>query len=101
MTAVTASAARRSVKKPAEMAELLEFFRHEVDTTGILPASGGQLGYIPGGGLYPSAIGDYLADISNRYSGVAFAGPGAARMELSLVDWMRQLVGYPASPRVT
>jgi len=84
-------------EEPAEMAELLEFFRHEVDTTGILPASGGQLGYIPGGGLYPSAIGDYLADISNRYSGVAFAGPGAARMELSLVDWMRQLVGYPAS----
>ena len=64
---------------PAEMADLLAFFRHEVDTTGILPASGGQLGYIPGGGLYPSALGDYLADISNRFSGVAFAAPGAAR----------------------
>ena len=32
---------------PAEMADLLTFFRHEVDTTGILPASGGQMGYIP------------------------------------------------------
>lgn len=81
--------------EPAEMAALLAFFRREVDTTGILPASGGQMGYIPGGGLYPSAIGDFLADISNRYSGVSFAGPGAARMELGLVDWMRQLVGYP------
>ena len=48
---------------PADMADLLTFFRHEVDTTGILPASGGQLGYIPGGGLYPSALGDFLADI--------------------------------------
>jgi aromatic-L-amino-acid decarboxylase len=84
-------------EEPAGMTELLDFFRHEVDTTGILPASGGQMGYIPGGGLYPSAIGDYLADISNRYSGVEFAGPGAARMELALVDWMRQLVGYPES----
>ena len=82
-------------EEPADMQELLEFFRHEVDTTGILPASGGQMGYIPGGGLFPSAIGDFLAGISNRYSGVAFAGPGAARMELGLVDWMRQLVGYP------
>ena len=82
-------------EEPADMAELLAFFRHEVDTTGILPASGGQLGYIPGGGLFPSAVGDFLAGISNRYSGVSFAGPGAARMELSLVDWMRQLVGYP------
>jgi glutamate/tyrosine decarboxylase-like PLP-dependent enzyme len=80
---------------PAGMDELLAFFRHQVDTTGILPASGGQMGYIPGGGLYPSALADFLADISNRYSGVAFAGPGAARMEFALVRWMCELVGYP------
>jgi aromatic-L-amino-acid decarboxylase len=80
---------------PTGIAELLGFFRREVDTTGILPASGGQMGYIPGGGLFPSALGDFLADISNRYSGVAFAGPGAARMEGALVDWMCRLVGYP------
>lgn len=84
-------------EEPVTMAELLDFFHREVDTTGILPASGGQMGYIPGGGLYPSALGDYLADISNRYSGVAFAGPGAARMEHSLIRWMCRLVGYPDS----
>ncbi len=84
-------------EEPAAMSQLLDFFQQEVDTTGILPASGGQMGYIPGGGLYPSAIGDYLADISNRYSGVAFAGPGAARMEHSLISWMSQLIGYPES----
>jgi len=80
---------------PADIGELLQFFRREVDTTGILPASGGQMGYIPGGGLFPSALGDFLADISNRYSGVSFAGPGAARMEGALVKWMCGLVGYP------
>ena len=53
------------------------------------------MGYIPGGGLFPSALGDFLADISNRYSGVSFAGPGAARMEGALVKWMCELVGYP------
>jgi len=83
--------------EPTALAELLEFYRVAVDTTGILPASGGQLGYIPGGGLFPSALGDFLADISNRYSGVSFAGPGAARMEESLIRWMCDLVGYPAS----
>jgi glutamate/tyrosine decarboxylase-like PLP-dependent enzyme len=81
-------------EEPTPLSELLAFFRREVDTTGILPASGGQLGYIPGGGLYPSALGDFLAGISNRYSGVAFAGPGAARMEWSLVQWMCRLLGY-------
>jgi len=84
-------------ESPLAMADLLEFYRREVDTTGILPASGGQLGYIPGGGLYPSALGEYLAAISNRYSGVAFAGPGASRMEHSLVQWMCRLVAYPDS----
>jgi glutamate/tyrosine decarboxylase-like PLP-dependent enzyme len=80
-----------------ELPEILDQFRTEVDTTGITPASGGQMGYIPGGGLYPSALGDFLADISNRYSGVAFAGPGAAALELALVEWMCGLVGYPES----
>jgi len=82
-------------EQPTEMSELLAFYRREVDTTGILPCSGGQLGYIPGGGLFPSALGNFLAGISNRYSGVAFAGPGAARMEHSLLEWMCRLAGYP------
>jgi glutamate/tyrosine decarboxylase-like PLP-dependent enzyme len=82
---------------PTNLSRLLELLRREVDTTGLNPASGGQRGYIPGGGLFPSALGDYLADISNRSSGVSFAGPGAAEMELSLVGWMCRLVGYPDS----
>lgn len=84
-------------ESPTPMEQLLEIYRREVDTTGILPASGGQMGYIPGGGLYPSAVGDFIAGISNRYSGVAFAGPGAAAMEHYLVSWMCRLVGYPES----
>ncbi len=82
---------------PVGITTLLETLRSEVETTGLNSASSGQLGYIPGGGLYPSALGDYLADISNRYSGVAFAGPGAAEMEFSLLAWMCRLVGYPDS----
>jgi len=82
---------------PADLTTLLEFLRSEVETRGINPASAGMLGYIPGGGLYPSALGDYLADVSNRYSSVSFAGPGAAEMERALVNWMVSLVGYPGS----
>jgi glutamate/tyrosine decarboxylase-like PLP-dependent enzyme len=59
------------------------------------PASGGHLGYIPGGGIYYSALGDYLAAIFNRYSGIYFAGPGAVRMEHMLIDWMSEIVGLP------
>ena len=79
---------------PVPFDELLSIFHDEVDRTGILPASGGQMGYIPGGGLFPSALGDFLAAVSNRYSGVAFAGPGAAEMEGALVRWMCRLAGF-------
>jgi len=53
------------------------------------------LGYIPGGGLYASSLGDFLADVTNRYAGVFFASPGAVRMENMLLDWMAGLAGYP------
>ncbi|MDX1665230.1 MAG: aminotransferase class V-fold PLP-dependent enzyme [Candidatus Promineifilaceae bacterium] len=67
-----------------------------VDRPGVNPASGRFLGYIPGGGLFPSALGDFLAAIANRYSGIFFASPGAVRMENMLLDWMAEVVGYPA-----
>ena len=77
--------------------DLLELLDEAVDHEGINAASGGQMGYIPGGGMYPSALGDYLADVFNRYSGISFASPGAAKMEQHLVRWMADIVGYPAS----
>lgn len=76
---------------------LLEALNQNVDTPGLNPASGKHLGYIPGGGIYPSALGDYLADVTNRYSGVFFASPGAVRMENMLLRWMAEMVGYPES----
>ena len=79
------------------LADLLETINTAVNHEGINPASGGHLGYIPGGGIYPAALGDFLADVSNRYSGVSFASPGAAKMEQQLVQWMTELVGYPAT----
>lgn len=75
--------------------EAITLLRENVDTPGLNPASGGHLAYIPGGGIYYSALGDYLADVFNRYSGVFFAGPGAVRMENMLIRWMSSVVGYP------
>jgi aromatic-L-amino-acid decarboxylase len=84
-------------ERPAEMGSLLEIFDHQVVRPGLNPASGGHLGYIPGGGITHSAVGDYLAAITNRYAGVFFSSPGAVRMENMLLEWMADLVGYPES----
>lgn len=82
-------------EEPADMEELLSVFKENVETGGLASASGGHLGYIPGGGLYPSALADFLAAVTNEYAGVAFAGPGAVRMERECVNWLCELVGFP------
>ncbi len=76
-------------------AKLLRVLDSEVDSKGLNPASGKHAGYIPGGGIYPSAIADYLAAITNRYAGVFFSSPGAVRMENKCIRWMCDLIGYP------
>src|SRR5579862_3646885 len=83
-------------EQTVDIAAAIELFRKNVDSQGLNPASGGHLGYIPGGGIYYSSLGDYWADITNRYAGIYFAGPGAVRMENSLIRWAAELIGYPS-----
>jgi len=81
----------------ADVDSIISILKLYVDRPGLNPASGGHLGYIPGGGIFYSALGDFLADITNRFAGLFFVGPGAVRMENMLIDWMKDVVGYPKS----
>ncbi len=74
---------------------VIELFEYDVLRPGGHPASAGYLAYIPGGGIYPAALGDYLAAVSDKYAGVFFAGPGPVRMENMLIRWVADLLGYP------
>jgi glutamate/tyrosine decarboxylase-like PLP-dependent enzyme len=75
--------------------EALEILKKDVFYNGLNPASGGHLGYIPGGGLYLSALADYMADVTNKYAGIYFAAPGAVRLENLLIEWLCRLFGFP------
>ncbi|HEY2865891.1 MAG TPA: aminotransferase class V-fold PLP-dependent enzyme [Pyrinomonadaceae bacterium] len=83
--------------EPIGLEQALDIIRRRVDEPGLNPAAGGHLAYIPGGGIYYSALADYLVDVFNKYAGVYYAGPGAVRMENMLLRWMNDLVGYPAT----
>lgn len=80
--------------KPIE--DILGCLKENVDTPNLNPASGGHFGYIPGGGVFTTALGDYLAAVTNRYAGIFFACPGGVRMENLLLRWMCKMVGYPS-----
>lgn len=83
--------------EPIAMHEALALIERNVDRTGQNTASAGFLAYIPGGNLYHSAIGDFLAAVSNRFSGHFLGAPGAVRMENMLLRWMAGVVGYPGA----
>lgn len=78
------------------LAEVLDFLSASLERPGIATSSPRFMGYIPGGGLYHSALGDFLADVSNKYAGFAPAGPGAVRIENECVRFLSQAIGYPA-----
>ncbi len=82
--------------KPKPIEQLLSTLKKHLPNDGLNPASGGHLGYIPGGGIYPTALGDYLAAVTNEYGGIFYGGPNAVRMENMLIRWMCEVVGYPA-----
>jgi glutamate/tyrosine decarboxylase-like PLP-dependent enzyme len=81
--------------KSNSIEDVLGFLKENVDSKGLNPASGGHVGYIPGGGIYPTAMGDFLAAVTNRYAGIFFGGPGAVQLENSLIQWMCKIVGFP------
>lgn len=83
--------------EPKDITHLLHLLDQHLERVGINSASGGHLGYIPGGGVYPSALGDYLAAVSNKYAGIFFSSPGSVRMENQLIRWLCEMMGYPAS----
>lgn len=83
--------------KQRSITSILALYEREIATKGINAASGGHLGYIPGGGIYTSALADYLADVTNEYVGVNFSSPGGVAVELALLDWMKDIFGFPGT----
>jgi glutamate/tyrosine decarboxylase-like PLP-dependent enzyme len=75
--------------------EILSYFGECVNRPGFTTTSPRFMAYIPGGALFHSALGDFLAAMSNKYSGFASASPGAVRIENACCDWMAKVIGYP------
>jgi glutamate/tyrosine decarboxylase-like PLP-dependent enzyme len=80
--------------KPIE--SLIDVLSNEIDIAGINSASGKHLGFIPGGGLWASALADFLGDITNKYAGIAFSSPGSVKIENQVIRWLTSIIGYSA-----
>ncbi len=83
----------------ADFGPVLDFLMNKAIPASITHPHPAFMGYIPGGGLYPSAVADFIAAATNRYVGVSFAAPVLARLERSVLDWFAQWMEYPDSAR--
>ena len=59
----------------------------------------GYLAYIPGGGIYTAALADFIADTTNRYTGIWQAAPALVQLEANALDWLRDWMEFPATTR--
>ena len=72
--------------------EALEAARHTFEYSGP-----GYLAYIPGGGLFTSALAEYLSHGLNRYVGLWQASPAVVQLEENVTRWLCDLFGFPST----
>ena len=56
----------------------------------------GYFAYIPGSGTFPGALGDLLASALNIENSSWLDSAGPSQLELVVLDWFKEWIGYPA-----
>ncbi len=82
---------------PANPRNHLDVFRELEENTltaGLNAASPRYMAFVPPGGIPSAAVADFLAALTNRYSGLYAACPGAVEVENAAVGWLRDVVGF-------
>ena len=86
-------------EEPSPIDPLLERLFEEWIPRSFTAPGPGYLAYIPGGGLFPAALADFIADTTNRYTGVWQAAPLLVQLEANALDWLRDWMDFPKTTR--
>ncbi len=82
---------------PESLEPLLDLLFQECLPRAFNAPHPGYLAYIPGGGVYPAALADFLSNAVNRYTGVWTASPALVQLEADALDWLRDWMQFPAT----
>ena len=93
------AAVARSLIEPAPeegvpFETLLARLFDDVIPTSVNTAGPGYLAYIPGGGVFHSALADFIAKSVNRYVGYWYMAPAIVQIECTVLRWFCEIVGY-------
>lgn len=61
--------------------------------------SPGFFGYFAGGGVPTAAVADLISGVVNRFVGRWASAPAAAQLEVNVLRWFADLIGYPRTAR--
>ena len=59
----------------------------------------GYLAFIPGGGVFPAALADFITNTANRFTGLWQTAPALVQLEANALDWLRDWMGFPETTR--
>ena len=96
----TAALAESLPERGTDLDGLLDLLFREAVPLSYNTAAPGYLAYIPGGGVFPSAVADFIANAVNRYVGVCSERYRTWRSSRSLSSPSPPSVGLPqATPK--
>lgn len=82
-------------EEPAEFERVLGEFREKVAPNAVALDHPRFFAFIPSAPTYASIFGDALAAGMNAFAGTWFEGAGPAQVEITVLDWFRQIIGLP------
>jgi aromatic-L-amino-acid decarboxylase len=80
---------------PRDFAEILGRLRDDVLPFASRGDHPGYFAFIPSCGTWPSALADLITSACNFYAGSWMESAGPSQVELTVLEWFKQWIGYP------
>src|SRR3989441_5866964 len=101
---IDAAALCRTLREPAPehgvaLEPLLDQLFRDWIPRSLTTIGPGYLAYIPGGGIYPAALADFISNTTNRFTGIWMAAPALVQLEANALDWLRAWMAFPEAAR--
>jgi aromatic-L-amino-acid/L-tryptophan decarboxylase len=87
---------RPAPEEPTPVEEVLDALARDVLPFASRPDHPRYFAFIPTGGTWPGALGDLITSALNIYAGAWMESAGPSQVELEVVRWFADWIGYPA-----